>query len=1251
VLRKPRLLIMLTMLLLCTFTAPALSADSTSISDALQEIVSYYSENRTELDNWEEITGLKTAGVDLTDDCWQLPDWGIDSLDVYSPTSDYATTILGMLAADQNPASIDNRNLVEELASKQGADGSFGVTITDTIWAMLTLDKAQGTYNTEQAVNSLLNQQLDDGGFAFSGKNADPDITGFTLMALSVYRDISGVNEAIEGAILCLQELQLESGGFSSWGTENTETIAAVIRGLIACGEDITADPWVKEGRTMIDALFAFQLADKSFSHSLNGNHSDIATRQALNAVADLVAANISYQIDRGDQSGGDNSGMAEVRVRVEGASASLADEIVNVDGTALDALKAAVGEENIQFNSYGMVGTILGESGLSGFSEGIDTSWMYYVIRDGSIDGDAFSHGADSYNVKDGDEVIFYIAAFDNTTWESRTYFPVVSVNPAQPSAEQSVTLTITAKNYNFLSGLEDLDADTVTAIDSYTVTVGTTDYTTFYGQVVIPDVTEGDLNYTIRNANPAGYADTVTYKGSIPIQAAVSCQVRLRVEGATASLADETVNVYGTALDALKAAVGEGNVQLDNYGMVGTILGESGQSGVSEGISTSWMYYVIRDGSIDTAAFSQGADSYNVKDGDEVIFFIGAYDEYYNPKTYFTVITISPSQPAPGENIKLSITAHKNDWGQLSPLSDEETAAIGTYVVKAGGNEYISNDGSVTILNVAAGTLEYIVSNSNPANYPDTVTYKGSITINNPTGGSPTIDNSISIYIAIAGKDSNLLYKPGSVRISPNSKYGLTAMSALDATGLSYELSNRNDGMVVSIAGQKNEGLNGWCGKVNSTPFWDVPKEIPVEAGDRIIFWYSLNADFEGPDWDDVLSGHIVQTSDALTDATKEQIKQTLLGYAQDLNKLSANLDSGTNTGFLKVLNADKRMNTNDIAALKNELANHKVALSETAGKTETVIGDTEIAILIPENALSDNVAISVTEVQTTEQTTPSGIKIGSSIYEFGPDGTKFDRPVTISLKVPLSQDMDINNIAPAWYDKEQQQWIKIPGIIDLKTGLVVFRIDHFTKFALIEAIPAQTTAVITVPARISFSDIKADLAWAKDAIEILAGRGILKGTGQGMFEPQRPISRSEFVKLMASALELKPVAYQGLFNDVHSSDWFAQAVATAYNNKIVSGYPDGSFKPDKSISRNEIASILYQIEGAKASLETLKPEYNDLAQVPIWALEGVIFATQKGLMSGYTDNTFRGQNPLTRAEAAVIVYKYLNSMNRHS
>ena len=144
-----------------------------------------------------------------------------------------------------------------------------------------------------------------------------------------------------------------------------------------------------------------------------------------------------------------------------------------------------------------------------------------------------------------------FSHGACDAVSWKEN-YFPLlVSISI---TAGQTVTINIKAQKYDWTSGLQDLSPDEINAIGEYTVKVGEQEYTSTFGQVIISDLPEGVLQYSVLNSNDAGYADVVSYKGSIEVGASVYSSVRVRVEGAIDSLHDSEVTVAGTALDACR-------------------------------------------------------------------------------------------------------------------------------------------------------------------------------------------------------------------------------------------------------------------------------------------------------------------------------------------------------------------------------------------------------------------------------------------------------------------------------------------------------------------------------------------------------------------------------------------------------------------------------------------------------------------------------------------------------------------------
>ena len=474
----------------------------------------------------------------------------------------------------------------------------------------------------------------------------------------------------------------------------------------------------------------------------------------------------------------------------------------------------------------------------------------------------------------------------------------------------------------------------------------------------------------------------------------------------------------------------------------------------------------------------------------------------------------------------------------------------------------------------------------------------------------------NSFKVKVVVIGKDGEVIYGPKSVSVLSNDEFKGTAMSALDATGLDWEFDGTY-GFVEVIDGQRNSGNNGWMYAVNGR----VPNvsaiNKTVNSGDEVLWWYSTSAMEGAPEW----PSSAAAASAAIAVKNEETIEM-LESYS---NKIKAE-----NT----VLNLNNKMTAARAQKIVEELSKNKSLFSlEYKGET-TVYDDGEISILLNEDVLDKNTTITAKELDENYNPKQFAVNINSSVYEFGPDGTKFNSPVTISIKVALDDNTDIERLTAAYFDEENNKWVTIPCVIDAESGLVVFRTDHFTKFAVIEK-----------EKRVNFEDVGDSISWAKDAIEILAGKEIINGTGNG-FEPHRAITRAEFIKIITDALGYTGESSTGsTFSDVDKSQWFAVYVERAYSNNLIKGDADGKFRPNDSISRYEIAVILNRLDVNKESLGNFSLSFEDASNVPDWAYEGVGFAVMEKLMNGYEDNTFKGLKPMTRAEVATVTFRYLN------
>lgn len=168
-----------------------------------------------------------------------------------------------------------------------------------------------------------------------------------------------------------------------------------------------------------------------------------------------------------------------------------------------------------------------------------------------------------------------------------------------------------------------------------------------------------------------------------------------------------------------------------------------------------------------------------------------------------------------------------------------------------------------------------------------------------------------------------------------------------------------------------------------------------------------------------------------------------------------------------------------------------------------------------------------------------------------------------------------------------------------------------------------------------------------WAFEYVSEMAQRGVLNGYPNGYFYPENSVTRAEFAKIMTSAASLsiaKP-QYQ-IFQDVDINEWYAPYVHTACNYLSGYNYPDGTYYlPEANALREDIAVALVKLKGydtTGADISMLKAMFTDYSSISPSAMVYVATAIENGLISGYDDNTFRGQNTITRAEAATLLWR---------
>ena len=118
------------------------------------------------------------------------------------------------------------------------------------------------------------------------------------------------------------------------------------------------------------------------------------------------------------------------------------------------------------------------------------------------------------------------------------------------------------------------------------------------------------------------------------------------------------------------------------------------------------------------------------------------------------------------------------------------------------------------------------------------------------------PTSAHGPVVGVAVVGREGELLFGPAEVSLASDNPWGATALGALEATGLPYELSSRFPELVEAVAGQRNQGASGWMYQVNGEVPMVAAGRKTVAPGDRIIWWYSRDLGQAPPTWEELIA-----------------------------------------------------------------------------------------------------------------------------------------------------------------------------------------------------------------------------------------------------------------------------------------------------------------------------------------------------------------------------------------------------------
>ncbi|MEI2396789.1 GH32 C-terminal domain-containing protein [Paenibacillus phytohabitans] len=273
---------------------------------------------------------------------------------------------------------------------------------------------------------------------------------------------------------------------------------------------------------------------------------------------------------------------------------------------------------------------------------------------------------------------------------------------------------------------------------------------------------------------------------------------------------------------------------------------------------------------------------------------------------------------------------------------------------------------------------------------------------------------------------------------------------------------------------------------------------------------------------------------------------------------------------------------------------------------------------------------------------QRNQAAISVAGEIYEFKlsivkPDGTKltlekFSKPITIRLVAQGDSRQDITGI---YYIPDDGSLEYMGGTY--ADGKWTAKVSHFSKYA-----------VLTYDK--SFEDVTASY-WAHDVIKRMAAKQIVLGVREMEFAPKQKVSRAEFASLITRALGITGTRLTA-FKDVEPEHWYASSIAAAYEAGIVTGRRTDTFAPEETISREEMASMIYKaylFHTGQNPVFGQRSSFNDAGTISAWAADAVAASQELGLVTGRGNQLFMPHETVNRAESAQIISLLLDKVNK--
>ncbi|WP_162309330.1 S-layer homology domain-containing protein [Cohnella abietis] len=329
-------------------------------------------------------------------------------------------------------------------------------------------------------------------------------------------------------------------------------------------------------------------------------------------------------------------------------------------------------------------------------------------------------------------------------------------------------------------------------------------------------------------------------------------------------------------------------------------------------------------------------------------------------------------------------------------------------------------------------------------------------------------------------------------------------------------------------------------------------------------------------------------------------------------------------------------------DTVASSEPLKSTNGLITLPAGKTGEVSLEDKIGISIPAHASDKELKLTIEKVLNPQKFVNNHEVLSSSIFEIVKSFPEnLSKPVKITLLFDSTILKNDQSVGVFYYDDEKKEWI---GVSEGKINgnHISVEVNHFGKFSVFVVDQATGKPITNNVTETISSDTAGH--WAEASIKQAISSGIVKGYPDGTFKPNHTVTRAEFAEMLMNTLKPQGEGVTPTFTDTAEiGAWANKAIAQAVQAGIIKGNPNGAFRPNVEITRAEMAEMIARAMSLSIDANAIT-DFADDKDIPTWAKASVAKVKSAGILQGRGSNKFAAQDHATRAEAITVLLKIL-------